>query len=139
MFGKLAVLGVFLVSAVAFADPADLKITKLLWERPTKYENGRTMPADRPIGYFMYFSKNPKPDSSNSTKVIEIVGPNNTQLQLPENLPDGTIYVRGTAYNLDEEKNKLESDWSDSINFLSADGTYTRRSVPAAPLQLHLQ
>ena len=143
---KLALLVVLLttimvaVSLPTKADPTNCSTVS--WKRPGTYVTGEPMPADKPMGYKMYFSSDPAPTKANS-RIEKVEGANNTSIAIPAselNGGNGLFFVRGTAYNLDAEGKELESNWTaNTVPFFLSAGTCFAPDTPSESSDLNLQ
>ena len=125
------------VSMPTKSEPTNCQIVG--WERPTTYVGGADLPADRPIGYRIYFSTDPQPTKANATKIVDVTGPNSTSVAIPAEVlaVDGLHYVRGTAYNMGPD-GELHSPWSTTSPFLSWAGKCYYVETPGSTTNLKL-
>ena len=126
----------FAGAQVAYSDPVNCN--SVSWKRPDTYVTGEQMPPDRPIGYILYFSSDPQPSTGNASKIVDVVGPNSVQSQIPTELNDGLWYVRGTAYNVSAEGGKFESDYTNTAPFFLAGAKCYAPDTPSGATQLNL-
>ena len=135
----LAVL--VLVSMPAKADPTLQRLNnELCWTNPAKNVDGSDYTDRKSIK--IYCSLNPEPADANTTPTVvsdaNIV--NATQrvcysITVVPSIVDGFNYCRITAVDTSDN----ESDWSNTVNFISASGQAYSQNGPASPVGFSVQ